>query len=292
VDVDRVDERLAVEEGADGDLDADDTLLKLEDLDFLGECLLVRLEHSHDVVAVVLVADEEPPLDVARGARRLDDVARRVLLDVGDRFVEVVEVAVRDDRDASLLQLLLAEGAVVLESVGVGRAADHGLALGAQRDGLLALAERVVEDDDVGPLDVSLPVFGLRYEAVGDVLLLRVSDEVADLVALLEDLPRDVADESRQGHEEELALLLHESGGILRRSGFIRLNFGADGPGDAAEPSPPCKIRRSRAGPMNGRFQTTHWSLVLAARAGDNVASRAAPAMLFRSYWFPLLPFI
>jgi len=43
---------------------------------------------------------------------------------------------------------------------------------------------------------------------------------------------------------------------------------------------------------MNGRFQTTHWSLVLAAREGDNVASREALEMLCRSYWFPLYAFI
>ena len=68
VGVDRVDEALAVEEAADRDLHPDHALLELEDLDLVGEGLLVGLQHPDDVAAVFLVADEEPPLDVA--ARR------------------------------------------------------------------------------------------------------------------------------------------------------------------------------------------------------------------------------
>ena len=90
-----------------------------------------------------------------------------------------------------------------------------GLPLRAQRLRLLALAERVVEDDDVRPVDFLLPVVDLGHEAVGDVALLLVLDEVADLVAFLHDLPGDVADEAGDRDEEELALLLHEGRGIL-----------------------------------------------------------------------------
>ncbi len=230
IGVDRVDEALAVEESAHGDLDADDALLELEDLDLVGEGLLVGLEHPDDVAAVLLVADEEAPFHVARRARRLDDVARRVLGHVGDGVVEVVEVPVRDDRDAGLLQLLLAERAVVLQPVGVGRAAHDGLSLRPHRHGLLALPERVVEDDHVRPVHVLLPVVGLRDETVGDVLFLGVADEVADLVAFLQDLPRDVADEAGQRHEEELALLLHRGGGILHAGGEDRIRTRCEKP--------------------------------------------------------------
>ena len=129
----RIDEFLAVEEGADGDLDAGDAPLQLEDLDLIRKGFLVGLEHADDVLAVFLVADEQPALDVARRARGLDDVALRVLLHVGDGVVEIVEFAIGHDVDALLLELLLAERAIVLEPVGVGRAAHHELALGAQR---------------------------------------------------------------------------------------------------------------------------------------------------------------
>ena len=73
--------------------------------------------------------------------------------------------------------------------------------------GLLALAERVVEDDDVRPVDFLLPVAHLGHEAVGDVALFLILDEVADLVALLRHLPGDVADESGDGYEKKLALV-------------------------------------------------------------------------------------
>lgn len=43
---------------------------------------------------------------------------------------------------------------------------------------------------------------------------------------------------------------------------------------------------------MDGRFQTTHWSLVLAARNATGVESRNALEALCRAYWFPLYAFI
>jgi len=38
-------------------------------------------------------------------------------------------------------------------------------------------------------------------------------------------------------------------------------------------------------------FSTTHWTIVLAARAGDGTASREALASLCSSYWYPLYAF-
>jgi RNA polymerase sigma factor (sigma-70 family) len=43
---------------------------------------------------------------------------------------------------------------------------------------------------------------------------------------------------------------------------------------------------------MEGRFQTTHWSLVLAARSGHSPESRVALEELCRAYWFPIYAFI
>lgn len=43
---------------------------------------------------------------------------------------------------------------------------------------------------------------------------------------------------------------------------------------------------------VNGQFETTHWSLVLAARTGQSTESRSALARLCEAYWFPLYSFI
>jgi RNA polymerase sigma factor (sigma-70 family) len=43
---------------------------------------------------------------------------------------------------------------------------------------------------------------------------------------------------------------------------------------------------------VNGRFATTHWSLVLAARTGRSAESRNALEALCDAYWFPLYAFI
>ena len=185
IDVDGGDEFFAVEEGADGDFDAGDAALELEDFDFIGEGALVSFEHADDVVAVFFFADEEAALDVLGLAAGLDDVAVGILHDEFDGGIEGFEILVGDDVDAGFFQLFLAEGTIVFEAVGVFGAADDGLAGGAESLGFGALAEGVVEDDDVGPLGVAFPVFGFGDEAVGDVALFFGFDVVADVVAFL-----------------------------------------------------------------------------------------------------------
>jgi RNA polymerase sigma-70 factor (ECF subfamily) len=44
--------------------------------------------------------------------------------------------------------------------------------------------------------------------------------------------------------------------------------------------------------PLAGPFQTTHWSLVLAARARASPAARGALADLCAAYWYPLYAFV
>ena len=111
--------------------------------------------------------------------------------------------------DAGFFEFFLAEGAIVLEAIRIGCAADHFFALLAQRLRLLALAERVVEDDDVGPVDVLLPILRFGHESVRDVAFLLVPDKVADLVALFGNLPGNVADESRERNKQKILLLHH-----------------------------------------------------------------------------------
>jgi len=43
---------------------------------------------------------------------------------------------------------------------------------------------------------------------------------------------------------------------------------------------------------VHGRFETTHWSLILAARSGESPEARNALEALCDAYWFPLYAFI
>jgi hypothetical protein len=89
-----------------------------------------------------------------RFAAGLDDVTVGVLLDELDGGVERVKVFVGNDADTGGFELFLAEGTIVFETVRIGSAADYRLAGGAEGLSLGALAESVVENDDVGPLRV------------------------------------------------------------------------------------------------------------------------------------------
>ncbi len=110
-----------------------------------------------------------------------------------------------NDRYAGRLQLFLAERPVVLELVGVGRAADDQLALLPQLLGFRALSQDVIEDDHVGPVGVAAPVAGLFDEPVGDFAFLFVADEVPDVVAFFGDGPGRVANQAVEGNEQEFA---------------------------------------------------------------------------------------
>jgi hypothetical protein len=60
--------------------------------------------------------------------------------------------------------------------------------------GFFALAQGVIENDDVGPVLIFFPVFGFGDEPVGDIALFLIGDEIADLMALFGDLPGDIAE--------------------------------------------------------------------------------------------------
>jgi 3-oxoacyl-[acyl-carrier protein] reductase len=135
------------------------------------------------------------------------------------RFMERVEFLVGDDVDAGFLQLFLAEGAIILQRIALGGAADDFLSLGAQGLCFLSLAERVIEDDDVGPFGVLLGVLGFCHEAIGNIGFLLISYVVPDFVAFLGDLPGDVADQSAEGLEEKLFLFHGALGSRILQGG-------------------------------------------------------------------------
>ena len=99
--------------------------------------------------------------------------------------------------------------AIVFEAIGILGAADNRLTGGAQSFGFGTLAERVVEDDDVGPFGVALPILGFRNEAVGDVALFFSFDVVTDVVTFLEcDLPEAAMSPMRPERETKRNLRL------------------------------------------------------------------------------------
>jgi hypothetical protein len=101
--IERIDELLSVEERADRYLHTGHAPLQLKLPDLVRKGFLVRLEDPDHILSVVLITDEQAALHVTGRPRRLDDVALRIFLHVGDRVVEVVEVAVGHDVDASFL---------------------------------------------------------------------------------------------------------------------------------------------------------------------------------------------
>jgi len=219
IDVDGRDEFLAIEEAADSDFDAVDAALELEDLDLLGKSLFVGFEHTDHVIAVFFLADEEAALHVLRFPARFNDVPVGVFLDELNGRIEGIEFLVGNDRDASFFKLFLAKRTIVFEIVSVWCTAYDGFAAGAEGLGFGALAEGIVEDDDVGPLGVFFPVQGLGYEAFGDVALFFVVNVVADFVTFLSDLPGDISDEAGERNKEKFSFV-HELGPSLRTKGW------------------------------------------------------------------------
>jgi hypothetical protein len=179
--------------------------------------ILGGVQDVDDVAAVSLPADVQQALDVLDLAEGLDDVRGGVGPDEPDPLVEVRELAVFDRVHAVLLQDLHRVAPVLLEAVGVRRPAGDGLPLlaefpdqfpgthvGTDSRGVAPLARSgtlldvgsgdpdVVEDDDVRPPDLRVPVVGLRDDPVADLPVARGLDVVRDVVALPVDLPRQV----------------------------------------------------------------------------------------------------
>ena len=118
-----------------------------------------------------------------------------------DGIVKRNEFAVRNNIHTGFFEFFLPERAVVLQAIGIRRSADYLLTLLAECLRLFTLAQRVVENEDVRPVDIFLPVFGLGDKAVADVALLLIADEVANFVTFFGNLPGNVADESSQRYK-------------------------------------------------------------------------------------------
>jgi hypothetical protein len=107
IKIDSIDESLAVEEPADGDFHALDFPLELEARHPVAPRFLVGTKDVHHVAAVVLVADVEESLDLLDLPERFDHVRCRVLLDVPDTDVEILEDVVVDSGDRVALAVYL-----------------------------------------------------------------------------------------------------------------------------------------------------------------------------------------
>jgi hypothetical protein len=214
VDVDGGDEFFAVEKGSDGDFDAVDAALKLEDFDFVGESSFVGFEHADDVFAVFFFPDEQAALDVLGFPTGFDDVAVRILLDELNGGIKGIKVFVGDDGDARGFQFFLTERTIVFQAVRVRRTANDGLAGGAEGLSFSALAESVVEHDDIRPFGVFFPIRGFGDETVGDVALFFSFDVITDVVAFLEDLPGDVTDQTGKRNKKKFAFIHRRASGV------------------------------------------------------------------------------
>ena len=162
----------------------------------------------NDVHAVVFLADKQQSLDVLRLAAGLDDVWRRVRFHMCDRRVKIRKLLERDNRHAVFLEFLLTESAVVFESVGVRCSAHDELAGRAQRCRFLTLSENVIENDNVGPVDVFLPAVDLGNETIGDLALGLTGDVVADVVTVARHLPGDIADQRIERNKKKTARVI------------------------------------------------------------------------------------
>ena len=126
-----------------------------------------------------------------------------------DGIVKRNKLAVGNNIYARFLQLFLPERAVIFQAVGVRRSANYFFARFAKRLRFFTLTERVVENHNVRPIDVLLPILRLGHKTVGNVALLFVADEVADFVPFFGHLPGNVADQPGERYKQKI-LLFHQ----------------------------------------------------------------------------------
>ncbi len=200
IKIDLVDELSPVEEAADSDFDAFDFPLQLEPLHSVAPRFFVGLQHVDDVAPIVFAPDVEQSLDVLDFAQRLDYIRSGVLLNVLNAGVEVVEDVMFDGIHATLVENLHCVATIFFEVIRVGRPADDRFPLLTELIRKLPCPNirsnpDVVEDDDIGPLNLGAPVVGFWHEPIADFLVALGLNVVLHVVPLAVNLPREVGDQ-------------------------------------------------------------------------------------------------
>jgi hypothetical protein len=104
----------------------------------------------------------------------------------------------------------LAKRPVIFEPICICAAANHPLTIPPQFLCQRPHAQHIIEHDDIGPIDLAPPVVSFRDEAVGDFALIEILNVVLDLVAFLDGLPGNIADQTVP-RDEQKALVRHGS---------------------------------------------------------------------------------
>ncbi len=107
------------------------------------------------------------------------------------------------------LKFVLPECTIVFQLVRVGSPADDVFAGITQVLGMLALAEHIVKNYYISPIDVAFPVVDFWYEAVGNRTLRLIANVVLYVAAFLVNLPGDITDQAVKGYEQKILRSMH-----------------------------------------------------------------------------------
>ena len=100
-----------------------------------------------------------------------------------------------------LLQFFLTERAIILQHVGIGRAADHRFTGVPEFLRLGTHAEYIIENDDIGPINLGLPVIYHGDKSRADLAIDRIGDGIFNVMPFLHDIPGDIANQAVIGYE-------------------------------------------------------------------------------------------
>ena len=220
-------ESRAVEVGADAGLDALEAIHQDQPDCLAGwPAAALQLEIGDEITAVLELADEGAHRREA-ATRGLVDVAARVLAHEGDGLVEVAKGMRGRDPHAGLAHDRLPEGAIGLESIAVGAAADHLEAVGAQLILQGAVRRGLEQDEAVGasgahPVELAAPVGRRDDQAVQHLRRRGIRDEDPHVVAVAQEVEIHRAEVHRVAdaeHAHATALLARIAGRWYRSLG-------------------------------------------------------------------------
>ena len=217
VEAGRIEEARAVEIGADAHLDARHMLHQNEARRPLVPAQLCRHDGAH-----VAPVGEHPDIVVGGGEARaveLEHVAAGILREVAVGRGGVGELERARHRKAELGEDALREGAVVLEPVPEGGAADHLETVAAKRVLERAALRGDVLDEDhavlaggADPGELAAPIGRSRHKTLERALGERLGRRHPDLVALLDEAPIERAEVAIVADAEEAHGPLYSAG--------------------------------------------------------------------------------